>query len=71
MDHALDLISLRSVEHYADTSCLLIGGSIRVDAPLWDFFCPMAFHEGEFGDEVGHYLSLYSCAWTILYIEFI
>ena len=57
------------MEYYASTSYLLIGGSILVDAPLWDFFYPLAFHEGEFDDEVGHYLSLYSCAWTVLYIK--
>ena len=31
---------------------------------------PLAVHEREFGDEVSHNLSLYSCSRTILYVEF-
>ena len=40
-----------------------------MDALLWDLFRPLAFHKGEFGDEVSHYLSLYNCAWMVLYIK--
>ena len=69
-DHAFDLISFRAVEYHTSSTCLPIGGSVCVDAPLWDLFCPLAFPESEFCDEVSYYLPLYGRAWSILYVEF-
>ena len=29
----------------------------------------MAVSEGEFGDEVSHYLPFYGCSWAVLYVK--
>ena len=70
MNHAFNLISFRAVEYHTSPTYLSIKGSVCVDAPLWDLFWPLAFHESEFYDEVSYYLPLYSRVRSILHVEF-
>ena len=70
MDHVFDPVPLRVVEYHTSSACLLIRRSVRVDALLWALFCPLAFHESEFCDEVSEHLPLYSYVKSILYVEF-
>ena len=67
-DHAFDLIPFWVVEYHYPT-CLLVGRSVRVDAPLWARFCPLAFHESELCNEVSDHLPLYGRTWLILYVK--
>ena len=69
-DHALDPIFFWGDAYYANPSCLPIGRSVHVNIPLGNLFCHLAVHESELGDEISHNLSLYSCSWTVLYVEF-
>ena len=69
-DHAFDLIPFWAMEYHTSSACLAIGRFVHVDAPLWALSCPLAFHEGEFYNEVNNNLSLYSHMWVILYVEF-
>ena len=69
-DHAFDLIPFQAVEYHTSNACLLVGRSIRVNAPLGSLFYPLVFREGEFCDEVSNNLSLYSHMWLVLYVEF-
>ena len=70
MDYTFDFISFQTVEYHTSSTYLPIGGFIYVDAPLWDPFYLLTFYGGEFCDEVSYYLPLYSCARSILYVEF-
>ena len=60
MDHAFDLIPFQAVEYHTGSTCLPIGRSIHVDAPLGVLFCPLVFRESEFCDEVNNDLSFYN-----------
>ena len=41
-----------------------------MDNPLGMLLCPLAFHVGEFRDEVSDHLSLHGSARAVLYVEF-
>ena len=69
-DHEFNFISFQAIEYHTSSTYLPIRGSVYLDAPLWALFCPLGFHESEFCDEVSDYLPLYSCARSILYVEF-
>ncbi|XP_065623937.1 leucine-rich repeat receptor protein kinase EMS1-like [Quercus suber] len=51
------------MEYHTSFPCLLIGGSVYVDAPLWDLFYPLAFYVSELRNEVDDHLSLNGSAW--------
>ena len=58
------------MEYHTNSTCLPIEGSVCVDAPLGDLFCPLASHESQFCNEVSYYLPLYGHVRSILYVEF-
>ena len=68
-DHALNLIPLWGLDYHTGPSCLSIGRSVRINILLSRLLCPLAVLEGEFGDEVSHYLPFYSCSRMVLYVK--
>ena len=58
------------MEYYTCLASLPVGRSVRVDTLLEMFVYPLAFHIGEFHNEVSDHLSLYGSVRVVLYIEF-
>ena len=58
------------MEYYTCSTSLLVRQSIRVDIPLGMLFYPLAFHIGEFSNEVDDHLCLHGSAQVVLHVKF-
>ena len=69
MNHTLDLVPFWRIKHYTCSTGLPVRQSTRVNTPLGMFSCPLAFHVGDFCNEVSNHLCLYGSTWAVLYVD--